>query len=143
MRLADLESDLDRRLARLPHPQAPATLLPRILAAARKAALGPWFRQPWACWPRACQAVSLAVLLAGAGLLAVALEGLGAGPIRLPEAGADGRIAVTAQLVRLLWRAVLEPALVYLATLTGAMCLAVALFCAALTRLLQGGSIRR
>jgi hypothetical protein len=57
----------DQTLKRLPNRRAPATLMPRVLAAlARQRAL-PWYQQPWFRWPRHLQALAFVL---GAALLA-------------------------------------------------------------------------
>lgn len=53
---------LDRALKQLPDRAAPATLMPRVLAAIQSRARLPWYRLEWSTWPRVAQASSLAVL---------------------------------------------------------------------------------
>ncbi len=54
MKPSDLESLIQRKLAELPAPKAPGTLLPRIMAEVRLAEqatsnLEPWLAETW--WP--------------------------------------------------------------------------------------------
>ena len=67
----DLEWLIDGKLGQLPEPVAPATLLPRVLAAIEAHLARPWYRRAWRTWPQALQAVS------AAGLLVAALLSLG------------------------------------------------------------------
>lgn len=53
---------IDRELKQLPEQEAPATLVPRVLAALRQRAALPWYRTAWQTWPYALQVASLAVL---------------------------------------------------------------------------------
>jgi hypothetical protein len=81
MNPVDLERRIDRALKAVSEPRAPQTLLPSIMAAARAAALRPWYARPWMTWPRQWQAASAAValmLIAGASLLI---------PVVLPQLG--------------------------------------------------------
>ncbi len=78
MHPADLETIVDRELRRLPALRAPATLLPRVLAAVQAWSQRPWYARAWFTWPLTGQAASIAALL----LLAVGFLAL------LPTAGA-------------------------------------------------------
>src|SRR5262245_28543971 len=51
MNFGELERSADRALRRLPTPQAPATLLPRVLAAAARLSRRPWYSRTWFTWP--------------------------------------------------------------------------------------------
>jgi hypothetical protein len=61
--MTDLDRELDRHLQRLPAPQAPATLLPRVLAAVGQLDRSPWYARPWIAWPRGLQVVSATVVV--------------------------------------------------------------------------------
>jgi hypothetical protein len=63
-----VESVVDRELRRLPHPRAPRSLLPGVLAATDQWASRPWYARAWLTWPRPWQVasvVTLAVLIVG------------------------------------------------------------------------------
>jgi len=75
------EARLDRELKRLPDRPAPATLMPRVLAAIQARARLPWYRQDWSTWPRFAQGFSLAVLSLLLGALTYAC-------LHFPELGA-------------------------------------------------------
>jgi hypothetical protein len=126
MQPTDLESVVDRELKRLPQPPAPLTLLPRVLAAAEQWASRPWYTRPWATWPRQWQAGSIGALVlltigaawaitwvqavAGAELTTVAAR-----PTRTMRdissvlQGAE----TTANAVRVVWLALVQPVVVY------------------------------
>lgn len=62
--MTDLEHLVDRELRRLPLPQAPLTLLPRVMAAVHEWAARPWYTRAWLTWPAGWQiASSLAMVL--------------------------------------------------------------------------------
>jgi len=61
--MTDLDRELDRHLLQLPAPQAPTTLLPRVLDAARRLDRTPWYARPWVAWPRAVQVVSATAVM--------------------------------------------------------------------------------
>jgi hypothetical protein len=61
---AELEAAVERRLKALPELRAPATLLPRVMAAIERRTAPAWYRRAWQTWPLALQAASLAVLVA-------------------------------------------------------------------------------
>jgi hypothetical protein len=60
----ELESEIDRELKRLPDLSAPATLIPRVMAALAARAEVRWYRRPWQNWPMAWRLASFAVLMA-------------------------------------------------------------------------------
>ena len=57
-----LEALIDRELKALPELQAPASLLPRVLAVIRPQVALPWYRRAWQSWPFGLQVASFAVL---------------------------------------------------------------------------------
>lgn len=67
-----LAAQTDALLKGLPPRKAPATLLPRVLAAIQDRAALPWYRQSWQMWPVAWRFASLLVLLGFFGGLCVA-----------------------------------------------------------------------
>ncbi|MBM3880588.1 MAG: hypothetical protein FJ387_12875 [Verrucomicrobia bacterium] len=98
----DWDDELHRRLKELPDRPAPATLLPRVLAALEARARVPWYRRTWWHWPPAAQ--GLALLLASGllgGLLWLALH---AGELNLASAAGQrigGWLAPLSPLVSL------------------------------------------
>jgi hypothetical protein len=66
MHRADLERLVDAELRKLAVPQAPRTLLPRVLSAAQNWALRPWYTRAWFTWPLAWQAVAICALVLSA-----------------------------------------------------------------------------
>lgn len=143
----DLEALVHRKLRGLPPPRAPETLLPRVLAAARRPVRTRWYRCPWVEWPLVWQAASVALLAGLAPLLPFALEWVGAGVLARTAGDAAAGVAVVTDdvttLSRVLWRVFLEPTIGYLGTFVAVMCVAGAAFCAALTRVLWEGSVSR
>jgi hypothetical protein len=118
-----LEQWLHRELARLPAPRAPRTLLPRVLAAIER----PWYARAWRTWPAAARATALATavaLLAGTTWLAVSVESLSAWP----------------DVVRIGWRLLVQPVVVYAFGVAVAFSLTAAASWAALTRVALGGT---
>src|SRR5262245_29896813 len=134
MQPADLERTVHRELRRLPSPVAPATLLPRVLAAVQQWSQRPWYERAWFTWPIGWQVISVAAFvgLIGAGVMLVpsaeqALEttiaARAAGATRaLTVAAAQAGAIVSA--VRILWRLLLEPLVPYAFVIVTLMCLA-------------------
>jgi hypothetical protein len=123
---------------------APQTLLPRVLAAVEKWSRRPWYARAWVTWPIGLQAASAVTLLllalSGATLLprvqsiaTEAISGVSVGLVR-EVIGAVQRAEMTANAVRILWRALFEPFVVYLFGFVALMSLACAACAAALKR---------
>ncbi len=118
----ELEHRVHDELRRLPEPLAPATLLPRVLAAVDGWARRPWYARAWFTWPLGWQAVSVVVvLLAGYGMWI-------APPV-------PASIVATGSAGGVIWRTLIEPLLGYVVGLVVLMCLACAVFGAALNYL--------
>jgi hypothetical protein len=145
----DLEQLVDGELKRLPTPQAPRTLLPRVLAATA-AQPHPQPARGWAGWPRAWQfagGVVTAVMLIGIWkLLAFSrplLDQL------FPNAGPSSASTFTrnaddmATVVRVLWEVLLQPVATYVSVLAVSFALACALLWTAVERLAPGGASQR
>ena len=148
---ADLEQPIDRALKRLPALHAPATLLPRVMAAVQQWAAKPWYERAWFTWPRSLQIASAtAVFLLIVALWAAAPLGRSAME-RLAQAAAsamggelsDGmqRVDATVSGAQVLWRALVAPVLAYAAILVVIMYLACATFAVALGRVLFGKAV--
>jgi hypothetical protein len=144
----DLERLVDQALRRLPVPRAPHTLLPRVLAAAGRLSARPWYAREWLAWPRGWQMASLAalmLLLAGVVWLLPYAHAVAGG---VSAAFADrvfGDVATGAQraeamllAARILWRALLEPIVIYVFAIMVLVCVACAAFGAALSRIAVG-----
>jgi hypothetical protein len=145
MHPVDVETLVGRELRQLPLPRAPHTLLPRVLAAVQAWAQRPWYEREWFTWPFGWQIASIAALILIVGCAAVLL------PSTIAAAGAatstfTGRVMedvapvaqlaeVTTNAARVIWRALLEPVVVYAFAIVLLMWLACAAFGAALTRL--------
>lgn len=134
---ADLDDLLERELRELPPPQAPGTLLPRILAAVHVEASRPapptgWFTWSWAR-RGACLAALVPVLLAGV-LLAADTP---ASVVRAAEAASSA-----ATLMRVVWDVLLQPVAGYLFGLGVLFALACAAAWAAMEAALGGVSHR-
>lgn len=138
MHPADLETLVDRELRRLPAPRAPHTLLPRVLAAVQQWSQRPWYARAWFTWPAAAQIASAAalilVLVASALLIANVQIAVGQSSARLLSGVAPlaQRAEATINAARVVWRALIEPLLVYAFGLVVLMCLACAAFGSAL-----------
>ena len=124
----ELESFVDRELAKLPRPMAPASLVPRILSAVRQSQGEPWHRRPWRAWPVASR-IATGLICAGLALLVpYAWDAI--------TAAAPSDVLVAAGAV---WRIVVQPAAIYLAAIGVAMFVATAMCCAALALVLRQG----
>jgi len=120
---AELEKHVDRALADLPPLTAPGTLLPRVLAAVQAWAERPWYQRAWLTWPVGLQVASAALLLllvAGGALAMPLVHAQGAqfialvsarAPIDLPNLGASLRVTATA--LALVWRALVQPLVLF------------------------------
>jgi hypothetical protein len=140
------------RLRRLPLPVAPRTLLPRVMAAAQEWARRPWYARAWFTWPLAWQAASIAGLcLLGAGLvlLVPSLEGAAVRMTTAYTAGVGrdavditGRLEVTMNATDILWRTIVKPVAPYAFAFGALMCLACAVFGAALNHVVFGRTVQ-
>ena len=114
----DRDQWLDNALRALPAPQAPRTLLPRVLAMAAEIQPRPWYARTWLTWPRAWQTASLVALalIIGTGVVlrpyAGGLVDLAIGsaaPVAARLGSSLQQLVVIPALVRVLWRAFLQP----------------------------------
>ena len=64
-----LETEIDRELKALPHLQAPATLVGRVMRSIEQRATLPWYRQSWQLWPVGVQAAAFLLMAAMFGSL--------------------------------------------------------------------------
>jgi hypothetical protein len=138
MHPVDLETLVDRELRQLPALRAPQTLLPRVLAAVQQWSQRPWYARAWFTWPVAAQiasAAALVLIVVGSALLITGAQ------IAVDETSARllSRVSPFAQsaeatvnAARVLWRALVEPLLIYAFGLVVLMCLACAAFGTAL-----------
>jgi len=122
MQFDELEQHVHEDLRRLPEPRAPETLLPRILAAVEAWANRPWYARAWFTWPLGWQAVSIVLLAAG--IYAT---------WNLPPLPPS--VVATTNAGSVIWRTLIEPLLGYVVGLVVLMCLACAVFGAALNYL--------
>lgn len=135
---AELERLVDRELKALPAPHAPATLLPRVMAAVARP-MGAPQRAPsgWFTWP-------LSWRLATAAMLTAAVAGAAWFFMSPPARVTQGAQAAgeTLAFVRVMWDLVVQPAAAYLFVLIVALALACAGAWAALEVALGGASQR-
>jgi hypothetical protein len=140
------------RLRHLPMPSAPRTLLPRVMAAAQRWARRPWYARAWFTWPLAWQAASIAglcVLGAGAVMLLPSVEGAAARIATGYAAGMRGhavdiigRVEVTMNAAVILWRTIVRPTATYAFAFVALMCLACAVFGAAINHVAFGRTVQ-
>ncbi len=148
-RTDDLQRLIDGELKKLPTPRAPATLMPRVLAAVGPTLKpGPWYARPWLEWPRALQVVSAGALVAlGVGLAMLAAFIQAAPRPGSPVGAVAARIrsvaeiaAQAAALVRVFSDVVVQPAAWALLILGVSLSLACAALWSALERGAMGGA---
>ncbi len=128
---AELESLASRSLGCLPDIKAPSTLLPRVLSEIERAGQRPWYRQAWRMWPVGWQTASV--------LATVAMVSLGG----ISIARIEGQLGPLIGAAGVVWRTVLEPNAPNLAILACSTAFAGTAYCAAIARLLRGGTPRR
>ena len=143
MNPADLESVVHRKLARLPAPRAPETLLPKVMAEVRRSGQTP--RVQWS-WPG--KVASLLALMALIWVGSLTLEWGAGGALssvsdRVLAGVGEMATGIEAMVrgARLLWRAFLEPIAGYLVLWIGSMWVVCALLCEALPRVLRERSV--
>ena len=154
MHPANLETLVDRELKQLPLPHAPRTLLPRVMAAVGAGSLRPWYTRAWLTWPLGWQAasaaalilllVSSALLMPSARTAAAKAADLAVSRVAPSLQVAPGVMRAATSLVqqaelavqaaRVIWRALVEPLVVYAFGVVMLMCLACAAFGTALNR---------
>jgi len=126
----DLEQVLDRELKQLRRPQAPRTLLPRVMAAAGRAP-APWYRRPWIAWPAVWQVASVILIAGFAGGLAFVPV-----PSRLVDIGRT--LSGAAALIRVVSQVFLQPIAMYVLVLAISLSVACAALWSALNRFAFG-----
>ena len=109
MAIGNQDGVLDRALRSLPPVAAPATLLPRVMAAIGAWSERPWYERAWFTWPRGWQVAS-----AMQSMLAVASQDATASIFARLSGGFD-RVDATVSGARVLWRALAAPVLAYAA----------------------------
>lgn len=128
----ELEVLVSRKLARLPLPRAPESLLPSILAEIHVRRIQ----------PSDARSGPVPIWFAVAGWLAIVV-----GVVLLlrasPTVGTATEFNVLASTASLLWRAFIEPNLQPLAVLVGAMSVLSALYLTALSYMLKGNEVSR
>lgn len=150
MKPSDLESLIHRKLAELPAPKTPGTLLPRIMAEARRSRRSPGseqFRPGW-LWRRpAVGLAAMTALILMGGLLVDWTSGGRVGNAwgvfaATAEEAAVGAGAM-AHEARVLWRVLLEPVAAYLILWVSGMWVFSALLWEALRSMLWEGSVQQ
>ncbi len=146
----DLESLIQRKLAELPAPKAPGTLLPRIMAEVRRTGRSPRRQRTWTgeVWQRQAVrlAASTALILMGGLFVDWASDG-GVGStwgllLATAEEATIGAGAVVHES-RVLWRVLLEPIAAFLVLWVGGMWVFLALLWEALRNMLWEGSVQQ
>lgn len=150
MKPSDLESLIHRKLAELPAPKAPRTLLPQIMAEVRRTRRSPRRQRSWMGGVRQWPAVRLfawtALILLG--VLAVDWSSGGrvgstwTGFLTTAEEAAIGARAMVRE-AQVLWRVFLEPIAAYLVLWISAMWVLFALLWEALRSVLWEGSVQQ
>lgn len=150
MKPSDPESLIQRKLAELPAPKAPGTLLPRIMAEVRQARRSPR-REPartGGIWQRpAVRQVAWTALILLGGLFVDWTSGGRVGSAwgvfvaTAEEAAING--AAMAREAQILWRVFLEPVAAYLILWVSGMWVFLALLLEALKSVLWEGSVRQ
>ncbi len=152
MHPVDLETVVGRELRRLPHPRAPHTLLPRVLAAVQAWTLRPWYERAWFTWPLEGRVASIAalILLALGSIIVLpnvqaAVMGMAAAfgaPVASRIAAVLEGVKVATTAAQVLWRAVIEPLAPYVFAFVMLMWLACAAFGTALDRVILGKALQ-
>ena len=148
MKPADLEALIHRKLAKLPVPKAPRTLLPRIMAEAGRTRRSPGRERVWLGGIRRQPAVRLAAATALIlmGVLAVdwspggRVGSLWSGLLATAEEAAAGTATMMLE-ARILWRVFLEPLAAYLVLWVSGMWVVLALLWEALRSMLWERSV--
>jgi hypothetical protein len=123
------------RLRQLPLPAAPRTLLPRVMAAAQEWARRPWYARAWFTWPLGWQAASIALLCV------LCVLGVGA-VLLLPSAASAVARMASVNAAGVLWRTFVRPVAPYAFAFAALMCLACAVFGAALNHVVFGRTVQ-
>ena len=147
---SDLESLIQRKLAELPAPKAPGTLLPRIMAEVRRTRRSPRRERAWTggVWQRpAVRLVAWTALILMGGLFVDWTSGGRVGNAwSVFVATAENAAINSAAMVReaqILWRVFLEPVAAYLILWVSGMWVFLALLLEALKSVLWEGSVRQ
>lgn len=130
----DFDLELDRELGELPSPVAPASLLPRVLAAVAPPEPSAWYSRPWLTWPHGLRVasavavlVTVAALAGGAPMLRWLSPDLAANVARVlnPLHSLGQAVQQIATITRVFWHVWLEPIALYLLALVVLLSLAV------------------
>lgn len=149
MKPSDLESFIQRKLAELPAPKAPETLLSRIMVEVRQTRRNPRRQGSWIGGVRQHPAVRLTAWMALILLGVLAVDWSSGGVVgsawgvflaTVDEAAGGARAILHGGQV--LWRVLLEPIAVYLILWVGCMWVFLALLWEALRSVLWEGSVR-
>jgi hypothetical protein len=149
MRPDELEPLVARKLADLPVPRAPETLLPRVMAAVAEWTARPWNTRAWLTWPLSLQIASAAALLLFVGAAAFGMTHAALRPAALMTSAAEqvraaGAAAQTAAAAfEALWRGLVRPVAPYALAIVSMMCAACAACGAALNQIVMGRTAQR
>ena len=150
MKPSDLETLIQRKLAELPAPKAPGTLLPRIMAEVGRTRRSPRRERAWSggIWQRPAFRLFACAALILVGVFAVDWSSGGrVGStwgqfLTTAEEAAIGAGAMVRE-ARVLWRVFLEPIAAYLVLWVSAMWVFLALLWEALRSVLWEGSVQQ
>jgi hypothetical protein len=148
MNPADLERAIAFELTSLPVLPAPASLLPRVMAAVHAWTARPWYERAWFTWPIQLQVASCAVMIAlltGGAFLSPALDegarGFArpmAGPVLGYTSEIAGNVAVGVGALRVVWSALIQPLLLAASPVVALMFAGCAALGLALSRFASG-----
>ena len=152
MRDPDFDPIVDDALRTLPAPKAPASLLPRIMAAVERHAARAWYLRGWRAWPLGWQVAAAALFVAIAaafGVFALPVSREVSDIVVTPATETVSRFEQFALIARALanaaittWRAVAEPLMGYALVLVAAVTTISAALGVAINRVALGGASR-
>ena len=153
MRPADQDHPIGGPLRSLPAPQAPPSLLPRVMAAVRVWAERPWYERAWFTWPVQGQVAAVAVLVTVlAGIVTIwpnVASRVDTAVAPLTSAITDDvtdtaeQAAMVTTVVRLVGRSFFTTVMPYASAIVLLMCLACGLFAMALNYVASGRTSAR
>jgi anti-sigma factor RsiW len=149
----DLERLIDDRLRRLPPPQAPSALAPRIMRSVEDWATRPWYTRAWMTWPIGWRVASVVAAAAMLAALVVFIPSFYETSASVTSSAMDSvarratpatrRVDVVVTAVVVVWRALIAPVVPYALGVVMVMFLACGLAGTALSYLVFGKAANR